>query len=120
MADRYQQVIDAGLTTKWSTDPVERRAQIQERREKIKEIMAGQGAGAQQRLQADAMATYGAQYDQLKATFAPPAVLVGGEAVQPNEAAATADALTKLADLHDRGVLTEEEFQAQKDKLLHG
>ena len=32
--------------------------------------------------------------------------------------AATADALTKLADLRDRGVLSDAEFQAQKDKLL--
>jgi hypothetical protein len=32
--------------------------------------------------------------------------------------AATADALTKLADLRDRGVLNDEEFQAQKKKLL--
>src|SRR5437763_3880165 len=51
MADRYQQVIDAGLTTKWSTDPVERRAQHQGRREKIQGSMAGRGAGAQGRLQ---------------------------------------------------------------------
>src|SRR5690348_17407733 len=28
--------------------------------------------------------------------------------------------LTRLADLHDRGVLTDEEFQAQKAKLLAG
>ena len=31
-----------------------------------------------------------------------------------------ADQLTKLADLHDRGVLTDAEFQAQKAKLLAG
>jgi Short C-terminal domain/Phospholipase_D-nuclease N-terminal len=30
----------------------------------------------------------------------------------------TADELTKLADLRDRGVLTEEQFEAQKAKLL--
>ena len=28
------------------------------------------------------------------------------------------DELEKLADLHDRGILTDEEFQSQKDKLL--
>jgi hypothetical protein len=33
-------------------------------------------------------------------------------------AASTVDSLTKLADLRDRGVLTEDEFQAQKKKLL--
>jgi Short C-terminal domain/Phospholipase_D-nuclease N-terminal len=30
----------------------------------------------------------------------------------------TADELTKLADLHDRGVITAEQFEAQKAKLL--
>jgi uncharacterized membrane protein YdbT with pleckstrin-like domain len=30
------------------------------------------------------------------------------------------DELSRLADLRDRGVLTEEEFQAQKSRLLHG
>jgi Short C-terminal domain len=29
-----------------------------------------------------------------------------------------ADQLTKLADLRDRGILTETEFQAQKARLL--
>ena len=33
-------------------------------------------------------------------------------------AGGTADELEKLADLKDRGVITEEEFQAQKAKLL--
>ncbi|MDP9340611.1 MAG: SHOCT domain-containing protein [Actinomycetota bacterium] len=28
------------------------------------------------------------------------------------------DTLTRLADLHDRGVLTDEEFQAQKKRIL--
>jgi hypothetical protein len=36
----------------------------------------------------------------------------------PASAVATADALTKLANLRDRGALTEDEFQAQKKKLL--
>ncbi len=48
-------------------------------------------------------------------------VLIGGQPVQSGAAAgpaATADALTKLADLRDRGALTDDEFQAQKDKLL--
>ena len=30
----------------------------------------------------------------------------------------TAEELSQLADLHDRGVLTDEEFQAQKAKLI--
>ena len=32
----------------------------------------------------------------------------------------TADQLHKLADLHDRGKLTDEEFAAQKAKVLAG
>jgi hypothetical protein len=30
----------------------------------------------------------------------------------------TVDALEKLADLHDRGVLTDEEFAKQKQRIL--
>jgi hypothetical protein len=48
-------------------------------------------------------------------------MVVGGQSVgggRSPDAAATAEALTKLADLHDRGVLTDDEFLAQKQKLL--
>ena len=38
----------------------------------------------------------------------------------PAPAASTTQELDRLADLRDRGVLTEEEFQAQKAKLLGG
>jgi uncharacterized membrane protein YdbT with pleckstrin-like domain len=41
----------------------------------------------------------------------------GGPVVQ---APSTTEELARLADLRDRGVLTEEEFQAQKAKLLGG
>ncbi|MGH2881286.1 MAG: SHOCT domain-containing protein, partial [Solirubrobacteraceae bacterium] len=34
--------------------------------------------------------------------------------------ASTADQLTQLADLRDRGAITPEEYQAQKEKLLNG
>src|SRR5881398_1116692 len=98
VADRYQAVVDAGLTTKWSNDPAKMREQIHERQAKIKEIMGGQN------------------------------VLIGGNVVAgaaggPATAGAasgvaTADALTKLAALRDRGLLTDEEFEAQKKKLL--
>lgn len=63
---------------------------------KIKELMAGMGIAA-------------------------PNVVMGGQpaaAGPASDPAATADALTKLADLRDRGVLTDAEFQAQKNKLL--
>jgi uncharacterized membrane protein YdbT with pleckstrin-like domain len=39
---------------------------------------------------------------------------------QPAAPASATDELAKLADLRDRGALTEEEFQAQKAKLLGG
>ena len=50
----------------------------------------------------------------------PPAAREG----QPSEADPTvgandvADGLERLADLHDRGILTDDEFQREKDKLL--
>jgi len=44
-------------------------------------------------------------------------VPLGGPAPAPVD---VADQLAKLADLHDRGVLTDEEFDAQKRKLLGG
>src|SRR4051794_37062898 len=62
----------------------------------------------------------------IAATMGGATVMVGGQPIQPAPpsgpaaAAATADALTKLADLHDRGVITDEELQAQKAKLLGG
>jgi hypothetical protein len=54
-------------------------------------------------------------------------VLMGGQVIpqagapapaEPQES--VADQLTKLADLKDRGVLTDAEFEAQKAKLLSG
>jgi hypothetical protein len=52
---------------------------------------------------------------------APKTVFVGGQAVHAGNAAgpaAAVDALAKLADLRDRGVLTDAEFETQKAKLL--
>ena len=40
------------------------------------------------------------------------------KAVEAAQAADVTDKLSKLAELRDKGVLTEEEFQAQKAKLL--
>jgi hypothetical protein len=49
-------------------------------------------------------------------------LVISGGMVQsspaPAATARVADQLTRLADLHDRGVLTDAEFQAQKAKLL--
>ena len=44
-------------------------------------------------------------------------VRVSGQTV-PTPNASTADELRKLADLHEQGVLTDEEFAAQKAQLL--
>jgi hypothetical protein len=95
MADRLQAVYDAGLTSNWSRNSGELRQQIAERKAQIAEIIGGQN------------------------------VVIGGQPVPggpaaggAGNAAATADALTKLADLRDRGALTDEEFEAQKRKLL--
>jgi hypothetical protein len=70
--------------------------------------------------------------DALVSASAVPNVMIGGQSLQDMmaqagaaqgipSAAAPADPterLTKLADLHDRGVLTDEEFAAQKAKIL--
>jgi hypothetical protein len=101
MADRYERIHDPALGLfdyrTLSRNPDERKRQLAERRAKVAEIMSGPGpAGG-------------------------PSLVVNGQAVQLGgapSAAATADALTKLADLRDRGALTEDEFQAQKKKLL--
>lgn len=95
LADRYKAIHDPKLglfsTDNLSSDPNERHAQMAERREQIKQMMGGQ------------------------------TVVAGGAPGQPAGAAgavAAADALSKLADLRDRGVLTDEEFELEKKKLL--
>jgi len=68
----------------------------EEKGAKIREVMAGMGMAA-------------------------PTVLIGGQpvaAAPTPDPSATADALEKLADLRDRGALTDAEFEAQKAKLL--
>lgn len=50
-----------------------------------------------------------------------PLVIAGGQVVMPpptNQPASVAEQLEQLAQLKERGVLTESEFQAQKQKLL--
>jgi hypothetical protein len=63
----------------------------------------------------------------VSAAGAVPNVMIGGTSLQDMMAQAAGQAappsdpterLTKLADLHDRGVLTDEEFAAQKAKIL--
>lgn len=94
-ADGMQQVVASGLLNNFSRDPGKRAQQ----RAEIKRIMA------------DAQAAHGVAPTNLTANGQP---LDGG---QPGEPSAV-DQLTKLADLHDRGVLTDAEFAEQKRKLL--
>jgi hypothetical protein len=120
MARRYQQVVDDGLLTDYSNNPIELRKQIRERRTKIKEIMAGQTEQDRVNQIRDAGSTYDQQKQEIMKALGP-TMIVGGQVMTPtgaNDAAATADALSKLADLHDRGVLSDAEFDAQKKKLL--
>ena len=93
--ERVKQIRELQRTDNLSNDPDERRQQLEERAAQIKQITC--------------------------ALSTPANVLVGGQPMQTGGApgpTAIADALTKLADLRDRGALTDEEFQAQKQKLL--
>jgi hypothetical protein len=102
MAERYVKAHEFGrqMFVDLPSDPDEREKELARRRAKMGEIMTGERAG---------QATGG------------PTILINGQPVQPTAAAgaaATADALTKLADLRDRKLLTEEEFETQKKRLL--
>jgi hypothetical protein len=77
-----------------------------------------------QRVQAEAMASAGASPDlramqqQMAAKFLAGRAAGAGQAGAGPTAPDVADQLGRLADLRDRGVLTEDEFQQQKAKLL--
>jgi hypothetical protein len=77
----------------------------EQKRAKIMELMAGMGIQVPSAMVAGQPAPMGGSSGS--ATF--------GGSSDPGK---TADALSKLADLRDRGVLTDDEFQAQKKKLL--
>jgi hypothetical protein len=59
-------------------------------------------------------ATMRQQFGAAAETF----VGMGAPAAPPSQVQDTVEALTQLADLHRQGVLTDDEFQAQKAKLL--
>jgi hypothetical protein len=95
-ADGLAQVMASGVLSNFSRDPAKRA----EQREKVKQMMA------------DAQAAHG---------VAPTNLIVGGQPVYPGQlggGSSAADQLTKLADLRDRGVLSDAEFETQKRKLL--
>lgn len=95
-ADRAETVARHERAVARVRDPAARRQQIEEM--KAKAAAGAQGAAAIQEMLAKAAA--GAQ----------------GAAAKYN----LADELTKLADLRDRGVLSDAEFQVQKAKILGG
>jgi hypothetical protein len=107
----------------------EREDALAGQQQKMREIMAGDSAQRAEQiraLQLDASIPPDqkqAKIMELMAGLGAPTagMVVGGQPVADgpsSDAAKTADALTKLATLHDRGVLTDDEFQAQKHKLL--
>jgi hypothetical protein len=122
IADRYAQIHDPALglfgAGGLSADPAERKRQLAERRAKIKEIMAGQTAEDRIALIRESMA--GADVGATPAAMSESGLVPGSRPAPPDVAPATAtvDALAKLADLRHRGLLTDEEFRAQKQKLL--
>jgi hypothetical protein len=132
LADRYQAAEELKMQYRRNEDPNlsadEREDRQQEMRRKMHEIMAGDSV--QRAEQMRAIATDPSLSTEEKTAKmrelatgagAAPNVLVGGQPVQTggaSAAAATADALAKLADLRDRGALTDAEFQEQKRKLL--
>ncbi len=70
--------------------------------------LIARGKGMSERRLAEAATMRRAQEDYIRG------VAGGG----PGASASSADELAKLADLHQRGVLSEDEFAAQKAKLL--
>jgi hypothetical protein len=98
-------------------------------KQKMRDIMAGDSAQRAEQIRAIQLDASippdqkGARIMALMAGMGAPtaSMVVGGEPIaggRSSDAATTADALTKLADLHDRGVLTDDEFEVQKQKLL--
>ncbi len=84
-------------------------------------------SGRVQRRQAEKFAGRDAQiYADREQAYAQQTAVAAAPPPQPPPAAAptppvdTIDQLTKLGDLRDRGILTDEEFAAQKAKILAG
>jgi hypothetical protein len=102
--------VPPGLTPEQAERAAARRAEM------LQAVQSGNIAGYIQEMQAKALS------GELGGT-----VLMGGQVIPQGAApapaepqASVADQLTKLADLKDRGVLTDAEFEAQKAKLLAG
>ena len=82
------------------------------------------GGGSAQDLVEEAMADPKAFREKMRAGRSGPVVIVAGQQVPGTPAAAPpmspTDEIAKLADLRDRGALTDAEFQAQKQRVLGG
>jgi hypothetical protein len=59
-----------------------------------------------------------ARHERAMAQLQDPGIVATSSPAQGRVALGVADALTKLADLRDRGVLSDAEFEAQKAKIL--
>jgi len=60
------------------------------------------------------------RWSQQEAAQAPPEAAPAPPAAAPASGASTIDQLKELGELKDQGILTEDEFAAQKAKLLAG
>ncbi len=74
---------------------------------------AGYAVGKRRAASQEHEAQQDAQIQQSQPTQAPPASGGGGMSEMDR-----IDALKKLGDLHDSGVLTDEQFEAEKEKLI--
>ena len=82
------------------------------------------GGGSAQDLVEEAMADPEAFREKMRAGRSGPVVIVAGQQMSGTPAAvppmSPTDEIAKLADLRDRGALTDAEFQAQKKRVLGG
>ena len=78
-----------------------------------KNVQRGRDQDAEQQAQIDDLQQQ--QYAQQQYAQAPPAPAGGG--AMSDEAM---DQLKKLAELHEQGILTDAEFEVQKQKILQG
>jgi hypothetical protein len=74
---------------------------------------AGYAVGKRRAASQEHEAEQDAEIQQAQAAQAPPASGGGGMSEMDR-----IDALKKLGDLHDSGVLTDEQFEAEKEKLI--
>ena len=112
----------SGLVIK-ANSKKERTAKAMEKQVKLqKQAVRAQQRVAHQQSVAARQQAHAVQDTRTLPATPTPVSLVGGSSAQvtPGTEPFIADELRKLADLQQSGVLTEEEFEAQKAKLLNG